>query len=77
MHKPVGAAEGCDLLILSFKNQSQKIAAFGSSYIGLRQAENETSVMQLPALRPNVADLAGCSTVAKTATTPCANQAFT
>jgi hypothetical protein len=29
---PVGAAEGCDLLILFFKNQSQKIAAFGSSY---------------------------------------------
>ncbi|MGN4049720.1 hypothetical protein [Pseudomonas sp. SM4] len=30
---PVGAAEGCDLLILSFKKQRQKIAAFGSSYI--------------------------------------------
>jgi hypothetical protein len=29
---PVGAAEGCDLLILLFKDQSQKIAAFGSSY---------------------------------------------
>jgi hypothetical protein len=35
---PVGAAEGCDLLILIFcpfdivKNQNQKIAAFGSSY---------------------------------------------
>ncbi|UVK89416.1 hypothetical protein LOY52_04925 [Pseudomonas sp. B21-051] len=28
----VGAAEGCDLLILFLKNQSQKIAAFGSSY---------------------------------------------
>ncbi len=32
----VGAAEGCDLLILILifilKNQSQKIAAFGSSY---------------------------------------------
>jgi hypothetical protein len=28
----VGSAEGCDLLILFFKNQSQKIAAFGSSY---------------------------------------------
>jgi hypothetical protein len=26
----VGAAEGCDLLIL--KNQHQKIAAFGNSY---------------------------------------------
>jgi len=31
---PVGAAEGCDLLILFFENQSQKIAAFGSSYAG-------------------------------------------
>jgi hypothetical protein len=35
---PVGAAEGCDLLILIFDNveraedQDQKIAAFGSSY---------------------------------------------
>ncbi|TFB42250.1 hypothetical protein E3W21_09045 [Pseudomonas sp. F01002] len=33
---PVGAAEGCDLLILIFsdreKSQDQKIAAFGSSY---------------------------------------------
>jgi hypothetical protein len=29
---PVGAAEGCDLLILIEKKQSQKIAAFGSSY---------------------------------------------
>ncbi|MBP5947375.1 MULTISPECIES: hypothetical protein [unclassified Pseudomonas] len=28
-HSPVGAAEGCDLLLLD-----QKIAAFGSSYIG-------------------------------------------
>jgi hypothetical protein len=27
---PVGAAEGCDLLMLFFKDQ--KIAAFGSSY---------------------------------------------
>jgi len=32
----VGAAEGCDLLILIliFKNQDQEIAAFGSSYKG-------------------------------------------
>jgi hypothetical protein len=31
---PVGAAEGCDLLILIFEDQDQdqKIAAFGSSY---------------------------------------------
>jgi hypothetical protein len=31
---PVGAAEGCDLLIwlLLLKSQNQKIAAFGSSY---------------------------------------------
>jgi hypothetical protein len=29
----VGAAEGCDLLSLSFKKQHQKIAAFGSSYM--------------------------------------------
>jgi hypothetical protein len=28
----VGAAEGCDLLILIFQDQGQKIAAFGSSY---------------------------------------------
>jgi hypothetical protein len=28
----VGAAEGCDLLMLMFANQDQKIAAFGSSY---------------------------------------------
>jgi hypothetical protein len=34
--KPVGAAEGCDLLMLIFKDQDQKIAAFGSSYRGLR-----------------------------------------
>jgi hypothetical protein len=33
---PVGAAEGCDLLTLIFKGQDQKIAAFGSSYIGMR-----------------------------------------
>ncbi|WP_223484059.1 hypothetical protein [Pseudomonas sp. A-RE-19] len=35
---PVGAAEGCDLLILIFtmsaEEQDQKIAAFGSSYGG-------------------------------------------
>jgi len=39
-HIPVGAAEGCDLLIWSLivKNnkQDQKIAAFGSSYKGGR-----------------------------------------
>jgi hypothetical protein len=35
MNNPVGAAEGCDLLILIFKKQDQKIAAFGSSYRGL------------------------------------------
>jgi hypothetical protein len=29
MHSPVGAAAGCDLLILK---KHQKIAAFGSSY---------------------------------------------
>jgi len=29
----VGAAEGCDLLMLFFKRQDQKIAAFGSSYM--------------------------------------------
>jgi hypothetical protein len=29
-HVYVGAAEGCDLLILTFEDQ--KIAAFGSSY---------------------------------------------
>jgi hypothetical protein len=34
-HTPVGAAEGCDLLICAFENQHQKIAAFGSSYTGL------------------------------------------
>jgi hypothetical protein len=34
-HKsPVGAAAGCDLLILILKKQDQKIAAFGSSYTG-------------------------------------------
>jgi len=31
---PVGAAEGCDLLILILAMQRQKIAAFGSSYKG-------------------------------------------
>jgi hypothetical protein len=31
----VGAAEGCDLLILIVKKQNQKIAAFGSSYRGI------------------------------------------
>jgi hypothetical protein len=35
---PVGAAAGCDLLILPFKNQGQKIAACGSSYRGLASA---------------------------------------
>jgi hypothetical protein len=64
-------------LTLIFKRQDQKIAAFGSSYTGLRASENETSVMKLTALRPNVADDAGCSTVAKNATTPCTNQPFT
>ncbi|WP_395601320.1 hypothetical protein AB4P97_15780 [Pseudomonas sp. A1230] len=39
--------------------------------------ENETSVMKLTALRPNVADSAACSTVAKNATTPCSNKPFT
>jgi hypothetical protein len=29
---PVGAAAGCDLLILILKKQDQKIAACGSSY---------------------------------------------
>jgi hypothetical protein len=33
---PVGAAEGCDLLTLIFKGKDQKIAACGSSYIGMR-----------------------------------------
>ncbi|WP_433736749.1 hypothetical protein [Pseudomonas putida] len=32
-HVLVGAAEGCDLLILLLKKQNQKIAAFGSSYV--------------------------------------------
>jgi hypothetical protein len=36
----VGAAEGCDLLIL--KNQDQKIAAFGSSYTGVYLFMTET-----------------------------------
>ncbi|CAI8897698.1 hypothetical protein EMIT0P260_40367 [Pseudomonas sp. IT-P260] len=31
---PVGAAAGCDLLMLFFLNQDQKIAAYGSSYSG-------------------------------------------
>jgi len=31
---PVGAAEGCDLLMLILKKKDQKIAAFGSSYRG-------------------------------------------
>jgi hypothetical protein len=30
----VGAAAGCDLLILFFQDQDQKIAACGSSYRG-------------------------------------------
>jgi len=40
MHSPVGAAAGCDLLILFFRKQDQKIAACGSSYrvIGADQA---------------------------------------
>ncbi|PNB75398.1 hypothetical protein C1X64_04205 [Pseudomonas sp. GW456-E7] len=44
---PVGAAEGCDLLILIFggfmvaKNEDQKIAAFGSSYRVSHQLLNE------------------------------------
>jgi hypothetical protein len=37
---PVGAAEGCDLLILIFGRaeitKDQKIAGFASSYIGIR-----------------------------------------
>jgi hypothetical protein len=32
MQNPVGAAAGCDLLMLFFKRQAQKIAAFGSFY---------------------------------------------
>jgi hypothetical protein len=36
-YSPVGAAEGCDLLILPLivESQSKKIAAFGSSYSGM------------------------------------------
>jgi hypothetical protein len=37
IHTRVGAAEGCDLLTLIFKKQDQKIAAFGSSYEGVRR----------------------------------------
>jgi hypothetical protein len=36
---PVGAAEGCDLLILIF-SEDQKIAAFGSSYRGNQNPAN-------------------------------------
>jgi len=36
---PVGAAEGCDLLILASKKQNQKIAAFGSAYRGASQGK--------------------------------------
>jgi hypothetical protein len=40
----VGAAEGCDLLTLTFtiQKQDQKIAAFGSSYRGIRFIQLET-----------------------------------
>jgi len=44
---PVGAAAGCDLLILIFDNvegaqdQDQKIAAFGSSYSGSALAKSD------------------------------------
>jgi hypothetical protein len=31
----VGAAAGCDLLILALRNKDQKIAACGSSYRGI------------------------------------------
>ncbi|PRB42819.1 hypothetical protein CQ009_26225 [Pseudomonas sp. MYb2] len=51
--------------------------AWERSTMGFGASGNETSVMKLTALRPNVADYAGCSTVAKNATTPCTNQPFT
>jgi hypothetical protein len=41
---PVGAAEGCDLLMLLLK-QDQKIAAFGSSY----RTSNNCSIRPRPA----------------------------
>jgi hypothetical protein len=49
---PVGAAEGCDLLI--FKEQDQKIAAFGSSYRDLRLPGAFGGWPQMPGL-------AGCA----------------
>jgi hypothetical protein len=39
----VGAAEGCDLLILFSVNQNQKIAAFGSSYRGCASIDGSAS----------------------------------
>ncbi|PMW99923.1 hypothetical protein C1X59_16270 [Pseudomonas sp. FW215-R2] len=42
-----------------------------------QQRQDETSVMQLTALRPNVAYLAGSSTVADFARIHCTNRAFT
>ncbi|MBV6826965.1 hypothetical protein [Pseudomonas sp. PD9R] len=40
----VGAAEGCDLLIVFLKKQDQKIAAFGSSlYLDYRSVRSDSS----------------------------------
>ncbi|CAI8958760.1 hypothetical protein EMIT0P260_70312 [Pseudomonas sp. IT-P260] len=64
-------------MILSLKIKVKRSQPAAAPTEDISSLQDETSVMQLPALRPNVADLAGCSTVAKTVTTPCANQAFT
>jgi hypothetical protein len=49
---PVGAAEGCDLLIFGIHDatKDQKIAAFGSSYIDSAQRIYNPPVRQI--LRP-------------------------
>jgi hypothetical protein len=61
-YSPVGAAEGCDLLILPLilKSQSQKIAAFGSSYRGsvlcLRVCDGDGAFLQgFQIVRPTLA----------------------
>ncbi|PVZ52656.1 hypothetical protein C9422_30400 [Pseudomonas sp. B1(2018)] len=52
---PVGAAEGCDLLILIFA-KNQKIAAFGSSYRDLCSGQKKPR----DRMRRRAKELVGC-----------------
>jgi hypothetical protein len=78
---PVGAAEGCDLLILIFlaspKNKIKRSQP-SAAQTGVREASgDEAFVMKLTAMRLNVADYADCRTVSNSATNSFQTQSFT